>query len=407
MGLAASQARLLSLTARIHDVEYQAQMIQSAKLQLAIQEDEVYRRYTDALDAQTLTFKTDKGNLVAASFNNLCGMASMSNGLNKNYIFRTNSGNLKDDLLILPDDVYDSYAAYKGGDPYAYAMSMIGVDINGTYKNETTEKEQTYDEMVSEYLNDCLDSDAGKALQNIREQMKTLFDNDIFPYMKDNDKKNDYDKEKLLQDLLDGQDSNLFFDDGDLSTKVRDAIEKLRDLNKQMMYKLYSIGAEDFYSKMTGEPKENFSHNEAEFNYYLHWAQLIENEGGLKYCTKISDYGDGNYANDSEFLTSMLESGKITVDEVSFKNGIVTDTITSASSDNILAMSNTSDVDATEVKKAEAEYEHALKQINRKDKQYDMDLSKLETERTALTTEYDSVKKVIQDNIERTFKIFS
>ena len=42
MGLAASQLRLLSLTARIHDVEYQAQMIQSAKLQLAIQEDEVY-----------------------------------------------------------------------------------------------------------------------------------------------------------------------------------------------------------------------------------------------------------------------------------------------------------------------------------------------------------------------------
>ena len=36
-----------------------------------------------------------------------------------------------------------------------------------------------------------------------------------------------------------------------------------------------------------------------------------------------------------------------------------------------------------------------------------LELSKLETERTALTTEYDSVKKVISDNIERTFGIFS
>ena len=36
-----------------------------------------------------------------------------------------------------------------------------------------------------------------------------------------------------------------------------------------------------------------------------------------------------------------------------------------------------------------------------------MELSKLETEREALKTEYDSVKKVASDNIERTFGIFS
>ena len=56
---------------------------------------------------------------------------------------------------------------------------------------------------------------------------------------------------------------------------------------------------------------------------------------------------------------------------------------------------------------AEAEYEHKMKQIDKKDQKFDLDLSKLETERTALTTEYDSVKKVIEDNIDRTFGIFS
>ena len=60
-----------------------------------------------------------------------------------------------------------------------------------------------------------------------------------------------------------------------------------------------------------------------------------------------------------------------------------------------------------ELAKAEAKYEHDLKLIDKKDKQYDLSLSKLETERSALTTEYDSVKKVIEDNIERTFGIFS
>ena len=42
-----------------------------------------------------------------------------------------------------------------------------------------------------------------------------------------------------------------------------------------------------------------------------------------------------------------------------------------------------------------------------RNKKYDNELSKLETEREALKTEYDSVKKVISDNIERTFGIFS
>ena len=49
----------------------------------------------------------------------------------------------------------------------------------------------------------------------------------------------------------------------------------------------------------------------------------------------------------------------------------------------------------------------SMKQIDKKDQMFDMDLSKLETERTALTTEYESVKKVIEDNIDRTFGIFS
>ena len=64
-------------------------------------------------------------------------------------------------------------------------------------------------------------------------------------------------------------------------------------------------------------------------------------------------------------------------------------------------------IDNRALAKAEAEYEHTLKQIDKKDQKFDLDLSKLETERKALTTEYESVKKVIQENIDRTFGIFS
>ena len=104
----------------------------------------------------------------------------------------------------------------------------------------------------------------------------------------------------------------------------------------------------------------------------------------------------------------MLQSGRITVELANIDNkGQVNDSTTSVASDSTLDYTTTSSIDKKELAKAEAEYEHAMKQIDKKDKRFDMDLNRLETERTALTTEYDSVKKVIQDNIERTFGIFS
>ena len=48
-----------------------------------------------------------------------------------------------------------------------------------------------------------------------------------------------------------------------------------------------------------------------------------------------------------------------------------------------------------------------MRQINRKDKEYDLDLAKLDTQRQALTKEYEGIKTVINENIERTFGIFS
>jgi thiamine biosynthesis lipoprotein ApbE len=105
----------------------------------------------------------------------------------------------------------------------------------------------------------------------------------------------------------------------------------------------------------------------------------------------------------------MIESAQLSIDTVTTdkKTGEVTFTGTSPSSDTSISYTTTSSIDKTAEAKAEAKYEHDLKEIDKKDKQYDLTLSKLESERTALTTEYESVKKVIEDNIDRTFGIFS
>mgnify|MGYP004451808867 FL=1 len=51
MGMSASQARLLSLTSRMHDLEYEAQVLQYSKLDLADIKNKAYDEYEEALDS--------------------------------------------------------------------------------------------------------------------------------------------------------------------------------------------------------------------------------------------------------------------------------------------------------------------------------------------------------------------
>ena len=51
MGMSASQARLLSLTSRMHDLEYEAQALQYSKLDLADIKNKAYDEYEEALDS--------------------------------------------------------------------------------------------------------------------------------------------------------------------------------------------------------------------------------------------------------------------------------------------------------------------------------------------------------------------
>ena len=51
MGMSASQARLLSLTSRMHDLEYEAQALQYSKLDLADIKNKAYDEYEEALES--------------------------------------------------------------------------------------------------------------------------------------------------------------------------------------------------------------------------------------------------------------------------------------------------------------------------------------------------------------------
>ena len=295
MGMAASQARLLCITARIHDVEFQAQSIQNAKMSLSKMSNAAMQEWLEAQDANVLTISTmnSAGEIqkVVATYNNLMSKDRLTGSSGQKYAIRN-----ENELLVVPDDVYQAY---------------------------------------QDFMSCRLD----KTADNFAKVM-----------------------------LKGGED----FDEDD----IRDAEVDTKD----PLYK-----------------------------YYFEIFQQIQQCGG---CVSIDSYDGsetGDAANNSEWLTNMINSGKFTIDlvEIDKKTGELTLTGTSTSSDSALKNSKAAEIDERALAIADAKYEHTLRQIDAKDKEYDMQLSKLDTERSTLDKQFESLKKVIGDNIERSFGIFS
>ena len=54
-----------------------------------------------------------------------------------------------------------------------------------------------------------------------------------------------------------------------------------------------------------------------------------------------------------------------------------------------------------------AQYESTTSEIQQQDKSLEMQLKRIETEHKAISTEMEAVQKVVQSNIEKSYKTFS
>lgn len=115
--------------------------------------------------------------------------------------------------------------------------------------------------------------------------------------------------------------------------------------------------------------------------------------------------------NSQEWLKYALDNGYVTLERVNYTeptedgSGLENATWTS------IVYTNASDITEQEneaaITRAEVEYQQTVRDIEAKDKQYDNMLKRLDTEHSALQTEYDSIKSVISKNIERTLKMYT
>lgn len=385
MGMAGSQARLLALTGRLHDVEFKAQNIMSQKVALATQKDALYQDYCDALDATKIQVAFNNGDgsrgFVDANFSTVCGY-------DPNRFKQYSLTNSKTGKVIVDENtamMYDSYDR----DKYAFAYAMLGLEgygwgddrqedgafigigtaqddygygtaqngLNNLYMTEVERKvfdeHQEDSKLVSAY--EAIDSAADefeqkKALQTFRDLLYKSYSKEIFDYQK---------------------------------------------MNKQDGYENSTHGESTIY-----DSSKEWGATENEFNYYINLFEQIKEAGG---CEVVDpQYTSGPQAN--EWFNNMVNSGMALIHVYDCDKKEWSETsVATCTNENFLQQTS----DEKDLKKAEAKYEYELDIINDKDKKFDQDLSKLETERTSITTEMDAIKKVKDDNIDRTFGIFS
>lgn len=127
--------------------------------------------------------------------------------------------------------------------------------------------------------------------------------------------------------------------------------------------------------------------------YYEEIFNAIQSAGG---CITLQE----SKAKSASWITNMIKNTQISLASWDSENGMLSKT-SAALNTNLREIA-----DQNAIEKADSEYETELEAINKKDEKFDKKLSQLESERVAVKTEIDSLKKVMNDNIEKTFKLY-
>lgn len=370
MGMSASQARMLSLTARLSDLEFSAQSISNAKIRLSDASADASNRYLEAMDKEKLTvLDSDDSTYIDATARNLTTYDAISS-IDKQRFLSDASGR-----ILVTDKVFNAYNASQNAGSTANWL------------------QHTIDSTAYYHPGSPAGTDVGyKSVQDFMTQM--LGYSSMDEYTKNysaahNGASPSKDETTFAQNLITYY-TNLY-------TGKEDFLNSLG----------YTSATEDIVnSSYYQDGIDGTTGNSSDYKY---------DAGAVKYYNNVFDqitehdcYAPGDSSmNDNKWLSEQLSSGNISLSIWDSKGGEDGkgdwSEVSWASGDSSLI----SKKDDSEIAKAEAEYNVTLAQIQSKDKKLDMELKSIDTEHNAVQTEIDSVKKVIQNNVERTFKIFN
>lgn len=314
MGMAASQARLLTITARLADNELKSQSINNAKMRLATQSSQASEKYINALNEANLMFSnydasgTAQSQLLTfnaltafSSYNNQYGLVNAAGQLlvseSEAKIFEAAGGNLNDYLqahgLVYDTTYFDELEAIDNKGMYPEPFNNISTaDLKSWYEAygsiENSQEQEDYETKYNDYV---------ASSNSLKAALKAAFSD----YVTKNTK-GDYDGSSLIgttsQDYY-----NRFTNFGSgLNYLTKDVTDNIAEIKKQLKYSTYTGLTVSGVPTTVKISKEKDSDNKETGNYILNidddkWTYSQDSLGKYKILSCPEDEVDSEDVN--------------------------------------------------------------------------------------------------------------
>lgn len=167
--------------------------------------------------------------------------------------------------------------------------------------------------------------------------------------------------------------------------------ERLALINALICDTMMDYFGEPIYGYMKQNSSGEWVTANEEAKWYMHLFEKIQSCGYQVLAKGL--------ANSTDWMQFALENGIVVMEQINTEENWQPITHTSCSD-----IIEQTDSQAATI--AEAEYNKAMRQIEAKDEMFDLELKNIDTEHTSLQSEYESVKKAMTGNIERTFQMY-
>ena len=385
MGMSASQARFLSLTARKTNTEYEGQQINQQRTALSNESANYYSQLASmtvpvppsSSDYSKITYSFEDG----TESNTITSLIAQPNGIYLlNYVQETvgatinTNGSVIVDQLVAPTRDANGRVITSG----TYQIGATQLYGLGTGGNITGYK--WTDDEGTEHTNDTPPTDY---------QYTTVYDTN----RKENDPYLKTLSDKDYQDLihLETQYLEMLHNKYGAETKWLVRYEKSGDTYQPIFYNQSELDEANY--------TEN-KHSTSGIKSYVYGQGTLTKDVRNKYA-RVEQDTSGRYT--TIIIYNNEEDCKTNTNGVTYKLTAKT----SADDDAFNDAMNKFNFDKAQYDKKIQEVNSKIEIIQVQDKNLELKLKQLDTEENALNTEMEAVKKVIQKNVESSFKTFN
>lgn len=399
MGMAASQARLLSITARLTDNENSGQNLSQSKMRLADRTQQINSDYMAALNATKLTvltgFNGSNPTYSDISYNLMTGYETIA--LGKQYVVTDKKGR-----VLVTDK--QAQAFQKGNGNLNVFLANLGyslIDIKIPDPNNSAEMDVAMEKVHKAW--DTYFKSVGKGFGDPEHDDGA---NITFGYT-DFEKNGAYDGYVgygyLGDDPVSGQPMTN-------PLNYEGTTQEQRELYDYAFALTEAVLNQRTIKPDPNDPSKDYQVNKScaqslKTNADANSSGMITHLTNLFYKMAEAGYytekDESKTIKDNKWFEEQLRKGELLLECYSTKEKKFISTAYDEDS------SIQEVEDERQIALVEAKYTMDMTEVEQQDSKIDMELKRIDTEHNALQTEYDAVKGVIDKNVEKTFNIFS